>query len=94
MTMPKFAVLATLAAATVGVTLPAQAGNIGGFEALHVSESNTRYSPDVLTVLGPAGVEKITVICGQGPFDPAHDWNSYGPNSADWVDYVAKQWCF
>ena len=92
--MIKFAALATLAAATVGVTMPAQAGHIGGYEALHVSESNSRYSPDVLTVLGPAGVEKITVVCGQGPYDSAYDWNSYGPNSEQWVNYVAKQWCF
>ena len=92
--MPKFAVLATLAAATVGVTLPAQAGNIGGYEALHVSESATRYQPDNLTVLGPAGVEKITVVCGQGPYDSAYDWESYGPNSSEWVDYVTKQLCF
>ena len=63
--MIKFAALAAISAATVGVTLPAQAGHIGGYEALHVSESNSRYSPDVLTVLVPAGVEKITVVCGQ-----------------------------
>ena len=88
------AIVATAIAGSVGITLPAQAGNIGGYEALHVSESATRYEPDHLTVLGPAGVEKITVICGQGPYDSAFDWNSYGPNDAEWVNYIAKQWCF
>ncbi len=92
--MTKIIALAAIAAATVGVSLPAQAGHIGGYEALHVQESNSRYSPDNLTVLGPAGVEKITVICGQGPYDSAYDWESYGPNSTEWVEYVAKQWCF
>ena len=74
--------------------LPAQAGHIGGYEALHVSESNSRYTADNLTVLGPLGVEKITVVCGQGPYDSAFDWNSYGPNNSEWVNYIAKQWCF
>ncbi len=74
---------------------PAMAGqHIGGYDVISINESNGRYSPDFMVVVGPAGAERITVTCGQGPYDSAFDWSSHGPNSSDWVDYVARQWCF
>ena len=76
---------------------PAQArdlGHVGGFDVISLNESNSRYSPDFMVIAGPSGPERITVTCGQGPYDSSFDWSSYGSNSSDWVDYVVRQWCF
>ena len=78
-------------AAAVTVALPAEArtitGNINGWSA-EVVESGSLRAPDFITINGPRGQEKITVTCS--PFD----WQSYGANSAEWANGIARAWCF
>ena len=78
-------------AAALTVPLPAEAatitGRIDGYSA-EVVESGSMQAPDFITVDGPRGQEKITVTCS--PFD----WQSYGANSAEWVNRIARTWCF
>ena len=75
------------------ITLPSPAeagiitGNINGYAA-EVVESGSMRAPDFITVNGPRGQEKITVTCS--PFD----WQSYGANSAEWANSIARSWCF
>ena len=85
-------VLGTLVnAAAITVPVPVEAatrtGNINGYAA-EVVESGSMQAPDFITVNGPRGQEKITVTCS--PFD----WQSYGANSAEWADGIARAWCF
>ena len=78
-------------AAAITAPLPAEArtitGNINGWSA-EVVESGSMQAPDFITINGPRGQEKITVTCS--PFD----WQSYGANSAEWANGIARAWCF
>ena len=82
--------LASLAATTafVGAAAPAMAGHIGGYEVTYLYDSGAFHTWDNMNVVGPNGLEYITVRCA--PFN----WESSGPNSAEWVDSIARQWCF
>ncbi len=83
------------AAALVGVAsvTPAEAtpgiqnGHIEGYEAVIV-ESGSYSAPDFITVYGPRGKEQITVTCAP------YNWDSYGANTAQFVDQIARSWCF
>ena len=86
------------AAATVALaTTPVKAelhtsGNIGGYPIQYIDESNSRRSPDMIVINGPEGQERISVTC-RSSYDQM-SWDSYGPNSKGWVDYIATAWCF
>ena len=62
-------------------------GNINGYRAT-VMQSDTMAEPDFMEVYGPQGKETIKVVCA--PLD----WESNGPNTANWVDSIAEEWCF
>ena len=88
------AIIATAALCTidaVGVSATAKAGGraglINGYRVT-VIDSGRMDRADSIQAYGPNGVELITVTCA--PFD----WNSYGANSATWVDRIAESWCF
>ena len=63
-------------------------GTINGYVVEGILESGTYSEPDYIEIYGPAGKEEIVVLCS--PFD----WQSTGPNSATFVDGVARSWCF
>lgn len=44
---------------------------------------------DLILVYGPAGAEKIRVVCNKAP----HDWKSVGPNSQQFAQAVVNYWC-
>lgn len=80
------------AVAVVASTAPVQAseyreGRIAGYQSF-VLDSGSYGAPDYMYVYGPNGREFVTVVCA--PFD----WKSTGPNSAAWVDRIAREWCF
>ena len=87
MNIKAIASIAALAAITVGTTLPASAGTINGYEVV-VVDSGSYSQADAITVWGPRGVESISVTCA--PFD----WKSHGANTAEFVDSIARSWCF
>ena len=72
-----------------GSTLPANAeiGQINGYQ-VNVIDSGSYDSADSITVWGPKGVETVTVTCA--PFD----WSSFGGNSVEFIDSIAREWCF
>ncbi len=82
-------VLATAAALVPAVeaTPGIQNGHIDGYEAVIV-ESGSYSAPDFITVYGPRGKEQITVTCAP------YNWDSYGANTAQFVDQIARSWCF
>ena len=63
-----------------------QSGRIEGYDAT-VVQSGSMQRPDFITIQGPRGEEQITVTCS--PFD----WNSYGPNTVQWVNRISAAWC-
>ena len=65
----------------------ARVGQISGY-TVDVVESGSWSAPDFITVYGPKGKEQITVTCA--PFD----WDSYGANSSEFVNSIARAWCF
>jgi hypothetical protein len=67
--------------------LGAKAEHINGYEVI-VVDSGSYSEADSITVWGPAGVESISVRCA--PFD----WQSRGANTVDFVDSIARSWCF
>lgn len=87
--------IAALSTATallgVAVASPAQAGfvegTLNGYQA-EINDSGSYSSPDFITVYGPQGPERVTVTCA--PFD----WQSHGANTVDFVDSIARAWCF
>lgn len=87
--------IAALSTATallgVAVASPAQAdiveGTLNGYQA-QINDSGSYASPDFISVYGPAGLERVTVTCA--PFD----WQSYGSNTVEFVDSIARAWCF
>ena len=85
------AVLASvLVLGVVGVTTAAKAeeGTINGYSVVAVDNGSN--SHDAITAYGPKGVETIGVKCyGFGRYD----WNSYGPNSQQFVDSISREWC-
>jgi hypothetical protein len=62
-------------------------GNIAGYQAT-VFESDSYDSPDFIEVYGPNGKESIKVVCA--PFD----WEATGPNTTQFVETIAQEWCF
>ena len=79
-----------LVAATTAVCIPeahAGTGTINGYEVITV-DSGSYDKADSITVWGPQGIESITVTCA--PFD----WKSHGANTAEFVDGIARSWCF
>ena len=89
MNIKAIATIAAAAAVTFGSTLPANAktGQINGYR-VNVIDSGSYDSADSITVWGPKGVETVTVTCA--PFD----WSSYGANSVEFIDSIARGWCF
>lgn len=65
----------------------AQGGQINGYQ-VNVIDSGSYDRPDSITVWGPKGVETVTVTCA--PFD----WSSYGSNTVEFIDSIARSWCF
>lgn len=88
-----FTALAASAVGLTGVTVldatPAKAatGTIAGYQAT-VVDSGSYSQPDSITVYGPNGSETITVTCA--PFA----WRSYGANTKQFADMIAREWCF
>ena len=87
-----FKILAAVALTAFAVTAStpeahAGTGTINGYEVITV-DSGSYSRADSITVWGPRGVESISVTCA--PFD----WQSHGPNTADFVDSIARTWCF
>lgn len=64
-----------------------QEGTINGYQS-YILESGSYTEADVITTYGPQGKEIINVTCA--PFD----WQSTGPNTATFVDTIARTWCF
>jgi len=62
-------------------------GQINGYQVT-VIDSGRYDAADSITVWGPGGVETITVTCA--PFN----WRSYGANTEQFVDSIARGWCF
>ena len=85
-TLPVGIVCAALAAAP-SKAANYQEGTILGYQA-YILESGSYNRPDYMVVYGPHGEETITVTCA--PFD----WQSTGPNTASFVDSIARSWCF
>ncbi len=65
----------------------AEQGHINGYQVT-VIDSGSYDRADSITVWGPAGVETVTVTCA--PFE----WNSFGANTEEFVDSIARGWCF
>lgn len=63
-------------------------GHVDGWEVMYIVEGATMSDVDTLAIDGPYGVEQIKVVCS--PFD----WKSTGPNTSQWVDRIARRWCF
>lgn len=86
------ALLSTLAPLAFVPTANAQEihtdGQILGYPVHFIVEGRTRSDLDVITIEGPQGAETVNVTCS--PFN----WNSYGPNTAETVDAIARAWCF
>lgn len=61
---------------------------VGGYYAPLILESDSRGEYDGIVVEGPNGRERIVVRCA--PFD----WEAKGPNSWEFNDYIAREWCF
>jgi len=77
----------------IGGSAPVQAevhrgGHIQNYYTPYIYESSNRSSVDQIHVEGPNGLEVIQVRCAP------YDWESHGPNSANFVDRIAKSWCF
>lgn len=64
-----------------------RSGTIAGYRA-EILDSGSYSGEDYIEVYGPAGKEQILVTCA--PFD----WQSSGPNTAQFVDRIAQKWCF
>lgn len=79
--------LAALAVGSLAIPASAQEGQINGY-TVSVVDSGSYDAPDFITVFGPAGKEQITVTCAP------YKWNSYGSNTQDFVDTIARGWCF
>lgn len=71
------------AEATPGI----QEGTINGYRVT-IIESGAYDRPDHIGVYGPHGLERITVVCAP------YDWDSYGPNTNEFIDGIARSWCF
>ena len=84
-TIASIAALATLTGCVAAP--PASAEHINGYEVI-VVDSGRYDQADSITVWGPQGVESISVTCA--PFD----WKSHGANTAEFVDSIARSWCF
>ncbi len=88
--------LGTIAAvSTIVAPSPSQAyqvdydcGHIGGYDAC-ISYQDS-YNPDQITVYGPNGSEYIEVSCYGGG---GYEWESYGPNTKQFNDYIANSFC-
>lgn len=65
-----------------------EGGTIMGYYTPYIFESPNRSTYDTIQVEGPQGLETIKVRCA--PFD----WESNGPNTAQFVDAITKTWCF
>ena len=81
-----------LASLALAATSPANAaeprsGHIDGY-TVSIIESGSWDAPDFITIYGPAGKEQLTVTCA--PFK----WNSYGANTEEFVNAIARSWCF
>lgn len=47
---------------------------------------------DLLLVQGPIGVEYIRTICDSTRYNQL-DWNSFGPNTQEYVQMTVNNWC-
>ena len=74
------------AVSTLSANAEISRGRISGYQAT-VFQSGSYSKPDFIEIVGPNGKETISVTCA--PFD----WKSTGPNTANWVDSIATEWC-
>ena len=81
------AVIGIAAVSAAQATPGIQRGTIAGYDAT-IIESGSWDAPDFIGVYGPHGPERITVTCA--PFS----WDSYGANSSEFADSIARAWCF
>jgi hypothetical protein len=79
----------------IGVAPTAQAyqlsyecGQVRGYTAC-VSYQDTN-SPDIVYVTGPKGKDTMSISCYAGD---AYKWNSYGPNTENFMEYIAQGFC-
>ena len=64
-----------------------RSGTILGYHA-EILDSGSYTELDYIEVFGPNGKEEIFVTCAP------YDWESTGPNTADFVNSIAEAWCF
>lgn len=64
-----------------------RSGTILGYQA-EILDSGSYSQPDYIEVYGPNGKEQIIVRCSP------YDWQSTGPNSAEFVRQITHNWCF
>jgi len=64
-----------------------RSGTILGYHA-EILDSGSYGEPDYIEVYGPNGKEEIYVTCAP------YDWKSVGPNTAEFVGRITRQWCF
>ena len=80
-------VCAVLASAPSAEAYEYRSGTILGYQA-EVVDSGTYTDPDLISIRGPHGTEEIILTCS--PFE----WFSSGRNSQQFVESVAREWCF
>ncbi len=47
-------------------------------------------SPDIVYVTGPNGKDTMSISCYRGG---GYKWNSYGPNTENFMEYIAEGFC-
>lgn len=62
-------------------------GSIGGWEGCAADYGQG--GNDLIIVKGPRGYERIRVQCKGTDYD----WSSFGPNTEEYVDGIAREWC-
>lgn len=83
------AVLALALAAPQVSSAPVSCGRYGDDFDLGCSVDNGQGGEDILVVRGPAGVERISVVCGS----TTSPWKSHGPNTPEYVNSIVLSWC-
>ena len=83
---PVIAVTSILAASSANAGR-ATSGHIRGYQ-VNIIDSGSRDRADYIEIFGPYGREQLVVTCAP------YDWNSNGPHTAEFVDYIARGWCF
>ena len=85
---PVVAAGALLGLLTASTPAKATGQHINGYEVTYLYDSGTFHTWDNINVVGPYGTEYLTVRCAP------YEWQSTGPNSREWVNEIARAWCF